>query len=266
MAPGAGPGMFDGDVQQRGTRRIAAGEAPSTSPPLLTGEETAEEAAAILGRAACGSDQKLLVVTTAGRVVLSLAVGELVDRMGQSPRAVGHAHRALLASPRERAGARLPWLLVGLVGSMVTAAVMSHYARVLAADIAVAFFVPGLGYLIDAVGTQTEAVVVRGLAINDITFRRVLWDELRTGCMLGAGLGALVLGGIWWRLGNPHLAIAVAVTVFTGATLATLIALSLPWAIKRLGGDPAFGSGPIATIVTYVVTLLVYFAAIKVLR
>jgi magnesium transporter len=129
----------------------------------------------------------------------------------------------------------------------------------------VAFFVPGLGYLIDAVGTQTEAVVVRGLAINHVAFRRMLWDELRTGALLGAILGLLVFGAIWWRTDDLGLAAAVALTIVTGATLASMTALSLPWLIRRLGRDPAFGSGPIATIVTYVVTLLVYFGAVSLL-
>jgi magnesium transporter len=234
-------------------------------PPLLTGLESAGEAVATLRGNGCGAEQSLLVVTPQGRVVLSLGAADLVARVWNTEREDVQAHHALLASPRERVTARLPWLLVGLLGSMLTAVIMSRFQHVLAANIAVAFFVPGLGYLIDAVGTQTEAVVVRGLAINHVAFRRILWDELRTGLLLGLILGALVFGAIWWRVHNPGLAAAVAITVFTCATLASVVALSFPWLIRRLGHDPAFGSGPIATIVTYVLTLLVYFGAVSLL-
>ena len=76
------------------------------------------------------------------------------------------AQAALTAPPYRRALYRLPWLLVGMAGSALATAMMARFESVLAAHIAVAFFIPAIVYLADAVGTQSEAIAVRGLSLT----------------------------------------------------------------------------------------------------
>lgn len=101
------------------------------------------------------------------------------------------AQRALEAPPVRRVRDRLPWLLVGLAGSMLATFVVSRFERTLESLVFVSFFVPGIVYLADAVGTQTEAIVVRGLSLNHGSFRNLLVGELWTGLLIGLCLGGL---------------------------------------------------------------------------
>jgi magnesium transporter len=167
---------------------------------------------------------------------------------------------ALEAPPARRARHRLPWLLVGLAGSMLAAAVISRFQRVLEANLAVAFFVPAIVYLADAIGTQTEAIAVRGLSLSRLSLRHLLADELRTGLLIGATLGALSFPVVAFVFGDVRLGASVAAAVFVAGGAATSIGLLLPWLFQRMGTDPAFGSGPVATIIQDVLSLVVYFA------
>ncbi|MEA5572682.1 magnesium transporter [Calothrix sp. UHCC 0171] len=176
------------------------------------------------------------------------------------------ARQALEAAPLKRAQDRLPWLLVGLLGSILATFVVSRFEQTLEARIFVAFFVPGIVYLADAIGTQTEAIVVRGLSFNHTTsLRGLLMGELWTGLLIGIALGGLSFPLVLVAFHNFSLAVAVALTIITAGGIATSIGLLFPWLLQRLGKDPAFGSGPVATIIQDVMSLLIYFAIVQVM-
>lgn len=174
--------------------------------------------------------------------------------------------RTALAEPLlRRLSHRLPWLIVGLLGSMVAAAVVSRFEATLEATLAVAFFVPGIVYLADAVGTQTEAIAVRGLAHERQPLRRLLPGEVLAGLMIGLVLSAIALPAIVLAYGSLRLGLAVAISVTVAGGIATTIGLLFPWLLSRFGADPAFGSGPVATIVQDVFSLLTYFVTVSLL-
>jgi magnesium transporter len=173
----------------------------------------------------------------------------------------GDGH-ALEAPPLRRAAARLPWLLIGLVGSALTAAMVAGFEERLTAHIAVAFFIPAIVYLADAVGTQTEAAVVRGLSFGPVPLRRLLAGEVAAGALIGTALGALALPLVGLVMADWALALAVSLAVAVAASVATVCGLLFPWLLARLGLDPAFGSGPVATVIQDAVSLLLYFAAV----
>lgn len=175
------------------------------------------------------------------------------------------ARRALDAPPLKRARDRLPWLIVGLAGSIVATFVMSRFEAALNEKLALAFFVPGLVYLADAIGTQTEAVAVRGISLSHIGITRMLAGELRTGLIIGAVLGSLTFPSVWLAFQDMRLAFAVSSALLVAGALATSIGLILPWLLTRLKRDPAFGSGPLATVIQDVLTLLTYFVVVSLL-
>lgn len=185
---------------------------------------------------------------------------EDLHRLAGIQREAARTRSALELPPTRRARHRLPWLLVGLLGSMVAAVVMSRFERVLESQLAVAFFVPGIVYLADAIGTQTEAIVIRGLSLNRLSLRHLLVDELRTGLLIGFTLGALSLPIVAAVFGDVRLGASVALAIVVAGAMATTIGLVLPWLFQRMGTDPAFGSGPVATIIQDVLSLLIYFA------
>jgi magnesium transporter len=60
--------------------------------------------------------------------------------------------------------------------------------------------------------------------------------------------------------GDEGVALGVSLALFASCSLATSVATALPWTIQRLGGDPAFGSGPLATIIHDLLSIAVYLA------
>jgi magnesium transporter len=154
---------------------------------------------------------------------------------------------------------RLPWLLLGLGGALVAADIVASFERQLELQVLLAFFIPGIVYLADAVGTQTETVVVRGLSVG-VPLRRMVQRELLTGLAMGACLGTCAAPLVWWRWGSADLALTVGLSLFAACSLATVIAMALPWLFDVFGADPAFGSGPLATVAQDLLSLLIYFA------
>jgi magnesium transporter len=159
----------------------------------------------------------------------------------------------------------VPWLLVGLAGSVATVLVMHRFDLLLAERVAVAYFVPAIVYLADAIGTQTEAIVVRALTSKGPPLARVLAGEATTGLLIGAILAGVSFPAVWLAFGDPQLALAVPVSILAAGGLATTIGALLPWTLARWRLDPAFGSGPLATIIQDVLSLLVYLAIVRAL-
>ena len=103
---------------------------------------------------------------------------------------------------------RIPWLLVGLAGALLAADFVGWFEAQLEQKVMLAFFIPGIVYLADAVGTQTETIVVRGLSVG-VSIRQMLRRELLAGLAIGIVLGAS--GGllVWWRWGESEVALVV---------------------------------------------------------
>jgi magnesium transporter len=120
-------------------------------------------------------------------------------------------------------------------------------------------------YLADAIGTQTEAIAVRGLSFVERGKVSLFFDEMRTGLLPGIALGALAFPPVWLVFGDLRLAVAVASAIVVAGTIATGVGLGFPLLLSRLGKDPAFGSGPLATVVQDVLSLVTYLLVAKLL-
>jgi magnesium transporter len=173
------------------------------------------------------------------------------------------ARHAIEDPPARRVGHRLPWLLVGLAGSGLATLAMAGFESTFSRQMAVAFFVPGIVYLADAIGTQTEAVAVRGLSLTRAGIGHLLAGELRTGMLIGACLGLVSFFPVLVAFGDLRLAGAVATAIFAAGGVAAGLGMLLPWLLARSGRDPAMGSGPLATVIQDVLSLLVYFGVVK---
>ena len=80
----------------------------------------------------------------------------------------------------------------GLAGAMASAVIVGSFEEELTKNVLLAFFVPGVVYMADAVGTQTETVLIRGMSAG-IRVRKVLWRELLTGALVGLLIGGAFL-------------------------------------------------------------------------
>ena len=180
-------------------------------------------------------------------------LARLSGYLRQSARARGASEEQLL----RRFWHRFPWLLVGLAAAMAAAAMVAAFEQGLATHLELAFFVPGVVYIADAIGTQTETLVVRGLSVG-VSVEAVMRRELITGIALGAVLGAIAypVVAIWL---DPEIALTVSASLLAASTVATGVAMALPWLFSILDIDPAFGSGPLATVIQDLLSLAIYF-------
>jgi magnesium transporter len=182
---------------------------------------------------------------------------EDIARLGGFLGSTASARAASLEPVSRRLWHRLPWLLVGLLGAMFAAVIVGSFERELDRNVLIAFFVPGIVYLADAVGTQTEALVIRGLSVG-VGIGRVVRREILTGLLVGlllaAGMFPLTL--LLW--GSFEVAVAVSAALLMASSIATAVAMALPWLFHRLGKDPAFGSGPLATVIQDLLSITIY--------
>jgi len=225
-------------------------------------EQVASRVAKHMGRSAAVVDDHgrfVGVVTpeTLLRVVLA-EHDEDVARLGGLRASTSLARAAAEEPVRRRLWHRFPWLVIGLLGAMVSAGIVGAFEEEIRAEVLLALFVPAVVYMADAVGTQTEAIVIRGMAVG-VPIRDIVWRELAAGGIIGALIGASFFPFALVVWGNGRIAATVAIALFISSSIATLIAMVLPYALARMGHDPAFGSGPLATVIQDLLSILVYF-------
>jgi magnesium transporter len=235
---------------------------------VTVGEDDDQELAA--ARSAQAGGRSVAVIGDGGRFLGLLPTGRLVPILYEEheedlARLGGYLSRASAARSAteevvsRRLWHRTPWLLLGLAGAMATAGIVSSFEDELRAEVLLAFFVPAVVYIADAVGTQTETVVIRGISVG-VPIGRVFRRELATGIVVGALLAAAFLPFAVVIWGDLAVATTVSLSLLIGSSIATVVAMALPYALARLGRDPAFGSGPLATVIQDLFSILVYFS------
>ena len=236
--------------------------------PVILRAESSEEGAAW---AMVRRRQRNLVITKTddsfvGLVPSDKLIGRLLTehdedaaRLGGYLASSGRARLAAEEPVRRRIWHRLPWLLIGLVGAMASAVIVGSFEEQLDKKVLLAFFVPAVVYMADAVGTQTETLLIRGMSAN-INMRAVVRREMITGILIGVLVGAAFypFAVIGW--GDADVALAVGLALIASCSIATSVATVLPRLLARFGSDPAFGSGPLATIIQDLLSIAVYLA------
>lgn len=160
---------------------------------------------------------------------------------------------------------RFPWLFLGLVGGFLATLVVRAFETTLMEKVALAFFMPAVVYMASAVGTQTQTLFIRLMAIKKIGVAQYVGRELVVDGALGILLASAMY--IFARIssGQLEIALTVATAMFLTILLAGLVAVAIPWLLIRLKRDPALGAGPFATVIQDILSLVVYFAVASVL-
>jgi magnesium transporter len=191
--------------------------------------------------------------------VLSAEHREDIHRLAGIMRERSGSRHALEDPPLRRFAHRVPWLIVGLAMSSAATAVMASFEHALQRQVMIAFFIPAIVYLTDAVGTQTGAIAVRGLSARHRPLAALLLNELVTGALIGLTLGVISFVGVWAIFGDAAIGLGVGIALVAAGAVASGIGLLLPWLLSRLGLDPAFGAGPVGTILQDILTIAIYF-------
>jgi len=159
--------------------------------------------------------------------------------------------------------ARLPWLLIGLVGGVFAAKVISIYEIGLDETPAMAFFIPLITAMAGNVGVQSSAIIVQGIASNSLgiesTFSRLM-RELGGALINGLTCSSLLLLYNYFFSDSFALTISVSVALFVVIIFAAIAGTLIPLMLHRAKIDPALATGPFITTLNDIVGLLIYLA------
>ena len=161
---------------------------------------------------------------------------------------------------------RLPALIIGLVGCLIAAYIVSGYEEILSSYLVLAAFIPLVIYLSDAVGTQSQTLIVRMIATDPkFSTRRYLTREIKIGAILGTIFAVLLFAAAMLGWGIMYFAAVIGTSMFIGMLFQAFIATYLSIVLTKFHVDPAVTSGPITTIISDITTLVVYFSIASVL-
>jgi magnesium transporter len=167
---------------------------------------------------------------------------------------------------------RAPWLMVTLVGGLISASIMAYYQGLRPELLAVIFFfIPLINGMSGNVGIQCSTVLVRSMAIGVLTSGKrgeAVVKEVAIGLITGTFFGALCglvvyflsLYGIGEFNGDPlHLGIMISIGLLGASLTATILGVGAPFFFVRMGVDPALASGPIVTAFNDIMSMIIFF-------
>lgn len=161
--------------------------------------------------------------------------------------------------------ARLPWLVLGLVGSLAAVNIMQSFEGALSIHPELFFFTPLVAAVAGNVGVQSSAIIVQGLANDNVTgspWLRLL-KEIGIGLINGAALGILVI--LFGMISGFELLLSatVAIAMLSVIIVAALVGTFVPIILNLRGIDPAIATGPFITTSNDIFGILIYFTLAK---
>ena len=151
---------------------------------------------------------------------------------------------------------RLPWLGVNLVTAFVAASVVAAFEHTISQATALAVFMPIVAGMGGNAGTQTLTVIVRGLALGELSWanaRKALFKEAAIGLGNGVVLGVVAALVAWVTKGNPMLGLLLGMAMICNMLVASTAGTLVPLGLKAAKVDPALASSVFITTFTDVV-------------
>ncbi|MBI2452379.1 magnesium transporter [Candidatus Pacearchaeota archaeon] len=155
---------------------------------------------------------------------------------------------------------RVLWLVMGLFGGILAAAIIGYFEKTLESNLVLASFIPLVVYMADAVGAQIEAFVIRDFALNEkLNYSRYFIKHFLLVLMIAVFIGVVFLPvGFLFSTGH-HVSFVISIALFFAIISAVFTGLIIPYILIKLKQDPANASGPIATIIQDILSVIIYF-------
>jgi len=161
--------------------------------------------------------------------------------------------------------ARLPWLFLGLIGGVGAFIIMEGFQDVFTTYASLFFFTPLIAAMAGNVGVQSSAIIVQGLANDDVkgSINSRLLKEMLLATLNGAILALFLFLFVWVYEGKIDLALAISVSLVVVIIIAGLIGTFVPLFLNKRGIDPAIATGPFITTSNDIFGILIYFMIAK---
>ena len=161
--------------------------------------------------------------------------------------------------------ARLPWLILGLFGGGAAAVIMGNFEEMFSKYTVLFLFTPLIAAMAGNVGVQSSAIIVQGLANNDIkgSIGSRLIKEMLLALLNGVILSVLLLLFTWFWKGDFYTALAISTSLIAVIVVAGFIGTFTPLFLHKRGIDPAIATGPFITTSNDIFGILIYFLIAK---
>lgn len=163
--------------------------------------------------------------------------------------------------------ARLPWLFLGLIGGIGAFLIMENFQEMFSDNAVLFFFTPLIAAMAGNVGVQSSAIIVQGLANDDLkgSINNRLIKEMLLAALNGVILAIVLFGFIWIYGGDFQKAFAISISLIVVVIVAGLIGTFVPLFLDKRGIDPAIATGPFITTSNDIFGILIYFWIAKVI-
>lgn len=179
---------------------------------------------------------------------------------------VGDEYTSIHSSATHMFRSRIPWLIIGVIGGTLAASLIAQFEELLAGFIALASFIPVMVYMSDAAGAQTEALIIRSMALDTkLNVRKYLTREILVATALALVSGAFAALLAYLTRQNLILGAIIFLALFFSIIASVTINTMAPLILRRFNYDPALATGPLATIFSDIATLAIYLAVAMIL-
>ena len=238
----------------RTPREIALSDVMKRDQTLIAAELDQEEVALMFQKYGLIS---AAVIDADGRLVGQMTVDDIVhiiaEEAGEDALLMSGAGEGDINEPiREAYSARLRWLVANLGTALVASLIIAAFGTAIEKLVALAVLMPIVASIGGNAGTQTMAVTVRAIAMNQLTrsnTRRILTRELRVAVLNGVTI-AVLIGAATAAVFTPMLGVVIALAMVVNVLVAGLAGVLVPVAFDRLGQDPAVASSVFVTMIT----------------
>lgn len=241
----------------------------SSQPQVILAHESAEEAARMMEKYDLVA---LPVVDEEMRLLGRITIDDVMDLVKEEAErdyqlASGLAEKVdLTDTVMQVTRARLPWLVIGLMGGLLVANVVGLYEAEIVQITQLALFMPLIAAMGGNVGVQSSAIVVQGLANSSIDVQALfprLLKELYVAMLSGFICASLVLLYNILIEDSLMLGLTVGLALFAVIVFAALFGTFVPLMLEKLKIDPAVATGPFITTINDIVGLAIYFIIAK---
>nr|MDH3138257.1 magnesium transporter [Bacillus velezensis] len=179
------------------------------------------------------------------------------EKFAASGKAITFDTKAYVAAYR-----RLPWLILLLFIGLISGSILNYFEDTLQKVVALAFFMPMIAGTTGNTGTQSLAVVIRGLAkeeMNKKTIFKLIFRELRTSIYIGivCAIAITIVATVWQK--DLTLGFVVGSSLLATLIIGTMAGTIVPIILHKLNIDLAIASGPLITTLNDILSLLIYF-------
>ena len=207
------------------------------------------------------------VVDALGRLKGVITIDDVVDEMREKHEAESQMASGLSSDIDtsdnifKQTGARLPWLLIGMIGGIFNSQLLGVYDSVFAMIPQISLFIPLIGGTGGNVGMQSSTIVVQDLARGTLDLKRIprtILNDLCVALVIASVISMVVFVYNYFYIKDMLVMASVSISLFVVVICASLFGSVIPLLMNAVKIDPARATGPFITILDDLIGMFVY--------